>query len=204
MKDQCISSVFVMGTLEQIKYINTELTHIFGKDAVVNQIRKEDKASVMNFTITNPGTMPQVRLTTLTNGIHDTEGLHIKVEGQNLETLYFDWAIFSYGFWTWEPMPDINGKILILINQGIRYIKKYIETNGNVDFGKDCIYSALYINDDGYAECPCFRRIEMEDNKTLTVLLSDGIWLYEDQLTPNHVLDILSMLSESNNNSQHP
>ena len=112
---------------------------------------------------------------------------------RDISDMWNHWLVFNT-----EDIPtnDINAQIHALTEQGINQIKKYIEEKGNIDFGEECTWVALYINDDGYAECPYFERVELEANGKLSVLLSDGIWLYEDQLSTAHIMDLLTLIDK--------
>lgn len=98
--------------------------------------------------------------------------------------------------WDFENPPGINQQIHVLTVRGIDQIRQQIKEKGNIDFGKDCTWCAVYINDDGYAECPYFQGVELEADGKLSVLLSDGRRLYEDGLTTVHVMDLLTLLFE--------
>jgi hypothetical protein len=122
---------------------------------------------------------------------------YIKVIAEEPGEEYHAQALFENGAWDFERMPSINTQIHALTVQGIGLIKNRIAQNGNINFGQECDWCALYINHDGYAENPYFRRIELEANGKLSVLLSDAYWLYEDDLTTTHIMDILSLLHEN-------
>lgn len=198
MNDTCYNRLTAIGTSAQIKNIQMKLHEVFGKNCVVNSNTGNDKGVCLVCTVTSIKTMPQQDLKRLTIRLHDTENLYIKVESQNISVPYFDNAIFSYGLWSFEPMPAINAKVNELKEQGISYIKKQIEEHGNIDFNEDCNYSALYINNDGFAQCPYYMRVQLDTYGKINVLLTDGYWLNEDQLTPNHVMDILAQLNNNN------
>lgn len=196
MFDKCYNRCTAIGTKEQIHNLQSKLNEVFGKNFVINNNTSNEKGSCLVFTVESFKIMPEQDLKMLTIRLHDIKQLYIKVESQNIAALYFANAIFSYGLWSFEPMPNINAKIIELKKQGIEYIKKRVEEHGNIDFGEDCNYSAIYVNDDGYAECPYYQRIELEDDGQIAILLTDGIWLYENELTPNHIMDLLNQLEE--------
>lgn len=92
----------------------------------------------------------------------------------------------------------INEQIHHLIRQGLDEIRQHLKEKGSLTaIDEDNEWSAYYINDDGYAESAYYREIELEDNGKIAVLLSDGFWLYEEDLTVIHVMDILTIFAES-------
>lgn len=196
MSNICNNTINAEGTPSQIDEFIQRLTDTYDKYLHVDdKFSIEDKTSA-TLTIKSLWKIPKETLIKITSLLPDTEGLYIRITSEEPGEEYFEKAVFQNGRWSFDSIPDINAQIHALTQQGIGLIKKRIEETGNIDFGEDCTYVALYINDDGYAECPYFRRIELESNNKLTVLLSDDVWLYEDDLTAVHIMDILTLIEE--------
>ena len=91
-------------------------------------------------------------------------------------------------------MKVISMQIHHLTGEAIKEIKRHLTENGEIeDISGDETWTATYINDDGFAESAYYQSITIDRDK-LFVDLSDGWCLYEDDLTTNHVLDIISII----------
>jgi hypothetical protein len=196
MSNICINTLNAEGTPGQVDELLRKLSDSFGGSFDINDDFATEEKGYATLTLTSKWKMPQKELLEATTSLTDTQGLYIRVTAEEPAEEYFEQAIFSDSKWTFENLPAINTQIHALTTQGIEQIRRHIKENGNTDFGEGCTWVALYINNDGYAECPYFQRIESEADGKLSVLLSDGHWLYEDELTTVHVMDLLTLLFE--------
>jgi hypothetical protein len=186
----------------QIEELVNKMSGHFGDNLdIIDEFATEDKGYA-TLSFNSRWQMPQKELLEITHLLSNHEGLYIRVLAEEAGEEYFEQAIFSDGKWTFENPPTINVQIYALTTQGLEQIRQHIKEKGNIDFGEDCTRVALYVNDDGDAECPYFERIELETNDKLSVLLSDGLWLYEDDLTTVHVMDILTLIEEGRANRE--
>jgi len=195
MSNICVNTINAEGSPSQMEEFIEKMSTKFEDDLHVDDDFATKETGYATLTLSSKNCMPESELKEVTASLSYTEGLKIRVSSEEPGDEYFAHATYSQGMWSFDSFIDINMQIVALTKQGVSLIKKHIEENGNIDFGEDCNWCALYVNDDGYAECPYFRRIELEDNK-LTVLLSDGYWLYEDDLSTKHIMDIVSLLHD--------
>jgi len=198
MGNLCTNTLRASGTKQQI-------------DALVAILRGnyEPELLIMDYDDSNPiqtvcelgfyssSMFPEELFGKFTTSLTEKSSLYIRVLSDEPATRYCRQSIYEHGKWDFENPPSINAQIHALTKQGKEQIKKHIRENGNIDFGDDCNWCALYVNDDGYAELAYFRRIELEPNGNICLILSDGYGFYEDQLTTNHIMDILSLLDEN-------
>lgn len=100
-------------------------------------------------------------------------------------------------------MNSINSQVNTLISQGIEEIKGYLKTHGDITdlVDRDIWWTAVCFDNDGEAGSDMYDRIYVDTDGKLTTDLQDGFTIYEDELTPNHVLDILSIIEEINENN---
>ena len=91
-------------------------------------------------------------------------------------------------------MKVISMQIHHLTGEAIKEIKRHLTENGAIeDISGDELWTAAYVNDDGEGEAAHYQSITIDQDK-LFVDLADGMCLYEDELTTNHVLDIMSII----------
>ncbi len=187
---------FVQGTFNQIRLLQIKIKDIFGAYVTITNSSLGEPFGNFTFNLQTTEVIPQIRLKTLTGNVRDNKHLYIKIEAQEQGENLPQSAKFSYGLWSFEPVPDINAQIHQLIDKGIGYIKKHLEEKGNVYFVEECNYKPLYINDDGHVQSLYYQLVELVNNDVLTIHLTDGTLLFENQLTPNHVMDIITQLFE--------
>lgn len=202
MGNICINTINAEGTPLQVDELVGKLSGYFEDNLDINDVFATEFKATASLSVCSQCTMPQKDLLEITRSLSDTQNLYIRVTAEEPAEEYFDQSVFTDGKWDFENPPSINSQIHELTLQGLEQIRQYIGENGNIDFGEDCNWTALYINNDGYAECPYFQRVELDENKKLSVLLSDGYWLYEDDLTTVHVMDILSLLFEEHESAE--
>lgn len=202
MGNVCINTINAEGTPSQVDDLIGRLSACFGKALQVNDIFAIESKATASLSVDYQWRMPQKELLEITCLLSDTQGLYIRVTAEEPGEEYFEQSVFQDGKWTFETPPSINDQILTLTRQGIEQIKKRIKEKGIIDFEDNCNYNAVYINDDGYAECPYFKRIEIEENGKLSVLLSDNFWLYEEVLTPMHIMDMLTLINQNDEADQ--
>jgi len=195
MLDTCYNRVTAIGTPAQIKNIQMKLHEVFGKNCVVNSNTANEQGVCLVYTVTSIKTMPQQELKMLTIRLHDKKQLYIKVESQNISVPYFDDAIFSYGLWSFEPMPAINAKVNELKEQGIGYIKKQIEEHGNITgIADDQLIFATYLDEQDYGVASPYSSIDLYLSEEIIVTLRDGHTICEADLSIQNVLDIISII----------
>lgn len=195
MLDTCYNRLTAIGTSAQIKNIQMILHEVFGKNCVVNSNTGNEKGVCLVCTVTSIKTMPQQDLKRLTIRLHDTKNLYIKVESQNISVPYFDNAIFSYGLWSFEPMPAINAKVNELKEQGIGYIKKHIEEHGNItNIADDELIFATYLDEQDYGVASPYSSIDLYLSEEIIVTLRDDHTIYEADLSIQNVLDIIAII----------
>lgn len=99
-------------------------------------------------------------------------------------------------------MDSINSQVHELISQGIEEIKEHLTTHGDINdlFARDILWTAVYFNGGGDAFNASYDNIYIDTEGELFIELADGVTLYEEDLSPNHVLDILSLIEEINEN----
>lgn len=96
---------------------------------------------------------------------------------------------------------DYQKEFFTLRKEAIEDIKKYLSTNKIEDLtSKDINYSITYVDGDGYFEGSIYESVEVE-NGTLFINLTDGMSIYEDDITINDVIAVLSIISELNQKS---
>lgn len=94
-------------------------------------------------------------------------------------------------------MNLINQQIHHLTTQGIGEIRDLVKEKGTYLIDEDKNWIALYVDRDGDATYSNFRTIELEPNGKISVQLDDGIWLYEEELKTDHILDLLTIIEEN-------
>lgn len=100
-------------------------------------------------------------------------------------------------------MNSINSQVHALISQGIEEIKGYLKTHGDITdlVDRDIWWTAMYLNDNkGITDSDLYDCIYIDTDGKLAARLQDCVTLCEYDLTPNHVLDILSLIEEINEN----
>lgn len=197
MGNVCINTVYAEGTPSQVDDLIGRLSACFGKTLQVNDIFAIESKATASLSVDSQWKMPQKELLKITCLLSDTQGLYIRVTAEEPGEEYFEQSVFQDGKWTFETPPTINEQILTLTRQGIERIKKRIREKGCIDFGDNCNYNAVYIDDDGYAENPYYERIEIEESGKISVLLTDGFWLFEEDLTPIHIMDMLTLINQN-------
>lgn len=196
MSNLCINTLNAEGTPKQVDEFIRQMSETFGDDLDINDKFVVEEIAVASLMVNSSWQMPKKELLEVTSSLPDTNGLYIQMTSVEPAEEYLEQSVFCDGKWSFENPPSINAQIHALTVQGLEQIRQQIREKGNIDLGENCTWVALYINDDGYAECPYFQRVELEDNGKLTVLLSDRHWLYEDDLTTIHVMDLLTLLFE--------
>lgn len=93
---------------------------------------------------------------------------------------------------------DYLKEFFTLKHEAIKDIKKYLLTNKIENLtSKDINYSITYVDGDGYFEGSMCESVEVE-NGMLFINLTDGMSIYEDDITVNNVITVLSIISELN------
>ncbi len=200
MSTICMNIINAEGRPEQVKELIEKLSGVFKDDLNIDDEFESGGKSYATLTLSSKWKMPQNELLEVSNSLPDTQGLSIRVTGEEPGEEYFEQSVFREGKWSFENIPSINAQIHALTTQGLEQIRRLINEEGTIDFGEYCTWVALYVNDDGYAECPYYQRVELEDNGKLSALLSDGYRLYEDDLNTVHVMDILTLIEKEKNN----
>lgn len=88
------------------------------------------------------------------------------------------------------------------IKAALEEIREYFRERGNLtglDEGDDDSrkYTATYIDNDGIAQSAYYREIEVSDDNRLYIGLSDGHWIYQEDITANNILDIINIIHEN-------
>ncbi|MDR1459493.1 MAG: hypothetical protein LBI60_04700 [Bacteroidales bacterium] len=203
MSNICINTLSAEGTSKQMDELIRKMQEVFEADDldIDDNIVAEEK-TYASFILSSSWQMPKKELLEVTNSLSDTEGLHIRMVSEEIGEEYYEHSIFKNGKWSFENPPSINEQIHQLTVQGLEQIRQHLTEKGNiVAIDEDNNWSAYYTNGDGYAESAYYSEIEL-DNGKISVLLSDGIWLYEDDLTTIHVMDILTIIAEGHGTYQ--
>lgn len=79
-------------------------------------------------------------------------------------------------------------------------IRLYLKEKGNIK-GLDKVeehhqYTATYIDDHGEAVSASYSELEISDDNRLYIGLSDGHWLYQEDITLNNIDDLINILQE--------
>lgn len=94
-------------------------------------------------------------------------------------------------------MNEINKKIHALTTEGLTAIREYLTENGSLEnIEEDNLWIAFFTALDGNGDSSHYSEIELDESGEITVGLTNGLWLYEDNLTTNHVMDILTIIEE--------
>lgn len=97
-------------------------------------------------------------------------------------------------------MNKISVQIHQLTGEAIGQIRDYIKENGTIDdltAGKDIDFIGIYFDNADYPNFGHYEKIELKDGQIVVSLEGDeSVTLYENDLTTNHVLDILNIIEE--------
>ncbi len=79
-------------------------------------------------------------------------------------------------------------------------IRLYLKEKGNLT-GLDEVeehqcYTAIYINNNGEAVCAYYSQLEISDDNRLYIGLSDGHWLFQEDITLSNIDDLINILQE--------
>lgn len=140
---------------------------------------------------------PKDHFRKITSALPDTLGLNIRVASDEPATNYLEQSIFQDGKWNFDKEVDVVTEIDKLRKNGILQIRQFLTEKGNVYIiDEDQFWIALYVNNDGDGTSSFIRSIEIDTSGKIFVNLDDGMSLYEDEITANHVLDILTIMVE--------
>ncbi len=196
MPNICINTVYAEGTPTQVDELIQKLSDTYDKYLYVVDNFSIDNKAVATLTLRSLWEMPKEALRKITGQIPHTEGLIIRITSEEQGEEYFEKAVFENGQWSFDKQPTINEQIHALTQQGIDLVRRQIQEKGNIHVKEDQLWIALYVDEDGNGTSAFIRSIELEGNGKLSVDLDDGTILSEDDLTTNHILDILSLIKE--------
>lgn len=196
MSNICINTLNAEGTPEQVEGLIQQLSEHFGDGLDINDNFATEEKEYAVLTFSSKRQMPQKELLEVTNSLQDTQGLYIRVVSEEPGEEYSGQAVFSEGKWDFETPQSINAQIHALTVRGIGQIRKIIEEKGTIHVKEDKYWIALYVNGNGDGTSAFIQCIELDTNGKLLMGLDDGISLYEEDLTTNHIIDILSLIHE--------
>ncbi|MDR1502268.1 MAG: hypothetical protein LBT43_07425 [Prevotella sp.] len=203
MGNICTNTLRASGTKQQLDALIFTLRDIYDPELLIMDL--DDSNPMQTYCelgFYSSSTFLEDLFRKFTGSLTDKDNLFIRVLSDEPATRYCRQSIYEHGTWDFENSLSVNSQIHALTTQGIAQIKKHIQEIGNIDFGNNCNWCVLYVNDDGYAELAYFRRIELELNGKICLLLSDGVWLYEEDLTTTHIMDILSLIQENDDKKE--
>ncbi|MDR1716499.1 MAG: hypothetical protein LBS20_11710 [Prevotella sp.] len=196
MSNICINTINAEGASSQIDELIEKLSETFGDDLDINDNFADEAKSYASLSVNSSWKMPKNQFREITASLSGTPGLYIRIISEEPGEGYFEQSIFTNGQWSFDSIPEINARIHVLTQQGIEFIRKQIQEKGNIHVKEDHFWTALFVGDDGYGTSAMFRSVELESNGKLSVDLDDGTILGEDELTTNHILDLLSLIHE--------
>lgn len=94
-------------------------------------------------------------------------------------------------------MNNTNVKIHELTTQAIEEIRLHLKEHGDIE--KIELYekhTTAYFDDADNAVSADYSIIQLGDNGSIFVMLTDEHWLLENDLTTNHVLDIFNIIND--------
>lgn len=201
MPNICLNQIYATGAPLLIEELREKLCEIFGDRINLNDDFATEEVADINLTLESDYRMPQKELKQVTSSMSDTKNLSIRILSDEPGEEYYEQAIFRNSQWSFDINPTINEQINALKKLGIEKIKEHILHNGEINLGDKCNYSALYVDDDGYGQLSYYQCTEIDPDDKLTVMLTDGLWLYEEDLTILNVMDLLTIIEEKQTNS---
>jgi hypothetical protein len=196
MSNICINTICAEGTSKQVDEFIRQMSETFGSDLDINDNFETEEKAYTSLTLSSSWKMPQKELLEVTGLLPNTKGLYIRVVSEEPAEEYCEQSVFSDGKWSFENPPSINAQIHELTVQGLNQIRRLLQENGKLyTINEDDFWIALYVDNDGYGTSSLINSIEL-DNEKISLNLEDGCSLYEDELTTNHVLDILTIIEE--------
>ncbi|GAB6119642.1 hypothetical protein [Dysgonomonas termitidis] len=196
-----INQLWATGNSSQINMLLIRLLEQFRNkqfavsDLVHNMIA--DPTSTLKLSYLSTGGFPEEKFQWITSSMLDTAGLNIRVMNDEIACGYKKEYLFRDGKWCFENPPGINAQIHQLTQQGLDKIREYLKENGRLyTLNEDDFWIALYVDNHGDGTSSLISSIKLEHDEKVSLNLEDGYSLYEEDLTTNHVLDILTIIEE--------
>lgn len=96
---------------------------------------------------------------------------------------------------------QIKEKIHALSVEGLNDIRQHLIEKGNInDIEEDCLWFAYFMTNGGDGDSSHISSIELDENSEISMELTNGCWINEDELNVLHIMDILSIIEQGHGN----
>lgn len=188
----CSNYLIATGTDEQLEMLKAKIGDMY-------EIVDTEFETELEIWFDTNFRFPHDQFRAFTQSFQSTEGLYIRVASDEHTTEYLEQSIFTDGLWNFDNKPTINALIHELTAKGLDKIRKKLAANNNrINVSDNTDWTVLYTDIKGYGQSAFLEALRLETGNTITLILSNGVRLVEDEITTNHVLDILSIIDDSN------
>lgn len=192
----CSNYLIATGTDEQLEMLKAKIGDMY-------EIVDTEFETELEIWFDSNFRFPHDQFRAFTQSFQSTEGLYIRVASDEHSTEYLEQSIFSDGSWNFDNKPTINALIHELTSEGLDKIRKKLAANNNkINVSDNIHWTVLYTDIKGKGQSAFLEALKLEIGNAITLILSNGVRLVEDEITTNHVLDILYYLFDKEDNNK--